>query len=96
MQAAYAQLLSCQPAFADTGQESQERQPWPAIRAKFILARLRVENVADECHTLPVVNTMTSSEVIWSVRAEVHLTKIAEYDRGIENQKLRIFVTPLG
>jgi hypothetical protein len=57
---------------------------------------MRVENVADECHTLSKINTMTSPEVVWSVRAEIHLTKIAENDRGIENQKLRILVPPLG
>ena len=77
------------------GQEPQEGKSSPAIRAVFVFACLRGENVADECHTLPKVNTMSLSEVVWSVRAEVHLAKIAENDRGIENQKLRIFVTPL-
>jgi hypothetical protein len=54
-----------------------------------------VENVADERHTLSIANPMTSPEVVWSVRAEIHVTRIAEDDRGVENQKFRIPVPAL-
>lgn len=45
-----------------------------------------VENVADERHTPSIANPMTSSEVVWCVRAEIHLTKIA---RMIAVSKIR-------
>jgi hypothetical protein len=80
---------------AYAGQESKEREPSPAVPAVFILSHPRIANIADKRHTLAKANPMTLSEVVWSVRAEVHLTEIAENDRGIENQKLRILVPPL-
>jgi hypothetical protein len=77
---------------ACAGQESQEREPSPAVPAVFVLARARIDNIAYKRHAVAIMNPMTLSEVVWGVRAEVHLTEIAENDRGIENQKLRILV----
>ena len=81
--------------FSNVSEKPQEREASSAARAALVLRGMWVENVSDERHTLSIANPMTSSEVVWSVRAEVHLTKIAENDRGIENQKLRILVPPL-
>jgi hypothetical protein len=81
--------------FSSVNEKPQEREASSATRAVLVLRGMWVKNVADERQTLSVVNPMTSSEVVWRVRAEVHLTKIAENDRGIENQKLRVLVPPL-
>lgn len=81
--------------FSNVSEKPQERKASSATRAVLVLRRRWVENVSDERHTLPIPDPMTSSEVVWGVRAEVHLTKIAENDSSIENQKLRVLVPPL-
>jgi hypothetical protein len=81
--------------FSNVSEKPQEREASSAVRAVLVLRGTCVENVADERHTLSIANPMATSEVVWSVRAEVHLTRIAENDRGIENQKLGIPVRPL-
>ena len=80
---------------SNVSEKPQEREAASAARAVLVLRGMRVENVADERHALSIANPMILSEEVWSIRAKVHLTKIAKNDRGIKNQKLRILVLPL-
>jgi hypothetical protein len=80
--------------FSNLSEKPQKRKASSAARAVLVLRGMWVENIADERHALSIVNPMTSFKVVWSVRAEVHLTKTAENNRRVVNQKLRILADP--